>query len=196
MKKPVRTVITLALLVVAAGAIVLVSVLNSRAMMPVSEYPQAPQFELDKPSSNGTVKLSDFKGKVLVLFISTATCPVCRRQIVELKNVYPEYSQKNVAFINTVIAVTDQSGARMLDRDEVKEYAAEVALPFPVLLDSADRLKNLFSMVSVPQIIVIDQNSRLRLSRGFTRARDLSTVIDTVLAGKPVNTSSMDTEAG
>ena len=60
---------------------------------------EAPDFEIQNNDSVKDVKLSDFRGKYVVLEFWASWCPDCRKDMPEVKALYERYGKKGVQFI-------------------------------------------------------------------------------------------------
>lgn len=80
-----------------------------------------------KSTEGKTVKLSDYKGKFVVIHIATTWCPYCNAEAPYLEEIYKEYKDKNVEVL--IIAVKEP---KELVKEKIKD---RFELSFPVLLD-------------------------------------------------------------
>jgi peroxiredoxin len=87
----------------------------------------APDFELKTPTGE-TVKLSDLRGKAVLVNLWATWCPPCREEMQTIEKVYQEYKEQGF----TVLAVnmTYQDGPLA-----VMPFVNEQKLTFPILLD-------------------------------------------------------------
>ena len=89
----------------------------------------APDFEL--PTLDGaTVRLSDFRGKVVVLNFWTRTCRPCREEMPALAELARKANQRDDVVVLTVNTDDSAESAR-----EILESLLEGPIPFPVALD-------------------------------------------------------------
>ena len=152
---------------------------------------------LAEPGSGKEVSVGEFAGADVVMLVSTVGCPVCRRQIAELKTIHRQYSDKGVKFINAVIAEADDFGKRSLPpEDSLARYGNETGIPFPVYLDVPNALADSYDVKKVPVLAFITREGGLALTRPFTYWRDVSNILDALIAGKEIDTSGMDTKPG
>ena len=95
------------------------------------------------------VRLSDYKGKTILLYFMATWCPDCRRTIPRLKDIYSLYSEKGLVLL-------------LIDVMESKEKAAafsrRYSLPFSILLDEDGKVCRSYGVVSVPVRALIDSN--------------------------------------
>jgi peroxiredoxin len=116
-----------------------------------AETMTAPDFSL-KDLKGKTFKLSKYSGKPILLFFGATWCPACRTEIPAMKNVYTTYSPKGLEIVYINIGES-------LKR--VERFAQANSLPYRVLLDENEEVANLYGIIGVPTLILIDKNSTL-----------------------------------
>jgi thiol-disulfide isomerase/thioredoxin len=82
-----------------------------------------------KDPSGATVKLADYKGKVVMLNFWGTWCPPCRKEIPALIAVQDEYREKG--FVILGVAFEDTA-------DAVKAYAADMRINYPLAMAQDD----------------------------------------------------------
>ena len=118
--------------------------------VPVAQRP-APEFTL--PLLNGdTLRLSDLRGKVVVVDFFASWCPPCRREAPILARVAGRFKGQGVEFVG--VAVWDDEG-------EVRRYVREFGLPFPVGLDSRGRIAIEYGIRGIPEKFLIGRDGVL-----------------------------------
>lgn len=101
----------------------------------------------------GTFSFEDLRGKKHLVAAFWATwCEPCKQELKKLAEMYPAFSD-SVEFVG-ISTDTEE----MIDK--VNEFAAEAALPFPILVDPSG---NTVSSIipggdSVPYLMVVDKN--------------------------------------
>ena len=86
----------------------------------------APTFELE--ATNGRIlKLSDLKGKTIILNFWATWCVPCIKEMPALNKAYPLLKSKNVEIVAINFAES---------KERVEKFTSEHHLNFPVLLDS------------------------------------------------------------
>lgn len=109
---------------------------------------KAPDFVLE--DINGKkVKLSDYKGKLILLVFSTTWCPYCRAEIPHFKKLYSQYKGKEFEIFNIDI----QESKR-----KVASFAEKYELPYKVLLDSDGKVAYTYGVRGVPTKILISKD--------------------------------------
>lgn len=98
---------------------------------------------------DATVKLSDFKGKVVVLRFWTTGCKDCIAGMPLLDGFRKKYSENDLAVLGINIG-----GSKEL----VDAFAKSLKISYPVLLDPAKMASKKYGVKSVPTTYFIDRN--------------------------------------
>ncbi|CBE68752.1 MAG: TlpA family protein disulfide reductase [Candidatus Methylomirabilis oxygeniifera] len=118
----------------------------------------APDFTL-KTFEGSTVRLSDFRGKKVVLINFWATwCPPCRLEMPTMQQIYAEYKDRGFE----ILAVNIESDAKQ----EVSDFVKELRLTFPILSDPDMKITRKFRVIGLPVSVLIDR-------QGIVRAKEI-----------------------
>ncbi len=109
---------------------------------------KAPDFVLSDLKEN-RVKLSDYKGKEVLLVFGTTWCPYCRAEIPHLKKIYSQYKEKGLEIINIYIQER---------KEKVSAFASRYELPYKVLLDVDGRVAHGYRVRGVPTTFLISKD--------------------------------------
>ena len=110
---------------------------------------KAPDFELAVLGGN-TVKLSDYKGKVVFLNIWASWCPPCREEMPAMEALHNRLKDRPFQMLAVSI---DQGGEKV-----VGPFTARWGLTFPVLLDPEGKTYKLYGLTGVPETFILDKN--------------------------------------
>lgn len=109
----------------------------------------APDFEL-KTLTGESVKLSDLRGKKVLLNFWATWCPPCKAEMPEMQAFYEE-TKDDVA----ILAVN-------LDpNNDVAGFAKEGGYTFPIVLDQSDEVKNTYGILSIPTTFFLDEKGKI-----------------------------------
>ena len=144
-------------------------------------YPPAPQIELIK-SSGETFRLSDQKGKIILLFFGYTSCPdVCPTTLAELKLVTDDLGDKTKLVQVVFVSVDPKRDTP----EKIQEYVDHFNKGFVGLSGSIDELEAVWKDYGVfreevqsdsafgyivnhtARVYLIDMDGNLRLSYGF-----------------------------
>jgi len=110
----------------------------------------APDFELES-IAGGNVKLSDFKGKAVILNFWASWCPPCKEEMPLFENAYRAKSDKIV-----VIGVNLQES-----RENIKVFIKKFEISFPILLDPNSEVKELYNVFTQPVTYFINKEGKI-----------------------------------
>ena len=134
--------------IIAFAALLLTPCLTSKG----AEPQRAPEWQLQSVEGK-TVKLSDFKGKVVLLNFWATWCPPCRAEIPDLISLQQQYSPQGLVVIGVAM---DQGGATV-----VKPFLKKMDVNYPVVLGD-QKIAQLYGGIEVvPTTFVIDRRGQL-----------------------------------
>ena len=152
----------------------------------------APAFSLTDTDGK-TVKLEDFKGKIVVLEWFNPECPfIVKHHSVNktFNDLYDQFNSKNVVFlaINSSAAGKEGSG-KELNATKTTEYK----MMYPILLDESGEVGHLYGATNTPQCFVIGTDGKLAYAGAIDNNTDVKKAgdknyvkmaLDNVLASK------------
>ena len=148
-----------------------------------------------------TVKLSDYKGRIVVLESYNSDCPYCHNQYATgaTQDLQKELAAKGVVWL-LVNSVNPNNFSHRTPAQAREEWAAKKIAAATWLDDSSGAIGHLYGMQTTPHTFVIDKNGVLvyegamdnkpdpehdpRTARNYVRE-----AVDALLAGKPVAVS-------
>lgn len=116
--------------------------------------PVAPDFTL-KDTEGKIVKLSDYKGKIVILNFWATWCPPCRKEIPDFIKLSEELSKGNDA---VVLAVNLTNGYNGETADRVKKFIKENKMTMRVLLDEKEEAAANYGIASIPTTFIIHRD--------------------------------------
>jgi peroxiredoxin len=149
---------------------------NSK-LKPASQRKPAAEFTL-KDADGKTVKLSDYKGRVVLLDFWATWCGPCKIEEPWLKEFERTYKDRGFS----ILAVSmDEDGW-----DAVRPYIASHQLNYRVLMASEDIDKLYPGMEAWPYTYMLDRDGRIAWQHlGLAAKGDFKEVIEGLLAEKP-----------
>ncbi len=121
---------------------------------------KAPDFTL-KSQSGDNLKLSELRGKVVLINFWASWCGPCRQEMPALDQLYQRY--RSLDF--TVLGVNVEENA-----DAAKALLKDIPVTFPILFDSANNVSKLYKVSGMPSTILVDRDGNMRyLYMGYQR---------------------------
>jgi peroxiredoxin len=124
---------------------------------------EAPDFVL-KSVSGRNLRLSEYRGEVVMLSFWATWCGDCRAQLTELADMYSRYQDAGVMLL-----------AVSLDQNERQagEFAASLGVVYPVLHDPSGEVGRLYDVPKIPARVLIDRSGVVReVFEGFKRGAE------------------------
>ncbi len=99
------------------------------------------------------VRLSAFRGRVVLLNLWATWCPPCREEMPSMEQLYHRLKDQDFA----LLAVSqDEEGKRA-----VAPYVEDNKFTFPVLLDPEHQVGDRYEVTGYPETFLIDRNGRV-----------------------------------
>lgn len=112
----------------------------------------APDFEL-KDLSGKMVKLSDFRGKAVVLNFWATWCPPCKTEIPWFEDLQNKYGNQGLAVVG--VALDDSSDA------DIAQFAKDMKMNYPVLLGKEETSDLYGGVEALPTTFYIDRSGKI-----------------------------------
>lgn len=127
-------------------------------------------------------KLSDYKGKVVVLDFYATWCDPCRAETPRLVELQRQYAAQGLQVIGLNVGGED-------DREEVPAYAKEFGIQYPLAFPDNELADGyLGDDQNIPQAFVFDRNGNMvKRFVGYTESSgsELERVVKTLLTAAP-----------
>jgi peroxiredoxin len=123
---------------------------------PVGVGSEAPSY-VAPTISGDTVRLTDLRGRVVVLNVWATWCTPCVREMPALQRLHDQLGAKGLS----VVAVSvDGGGMGNADLD-VRTFIDRLGLTFTILRDPYGRIEDTFGVSGLPTTFVIDRDGRI-----------------------------------
>jgi peroxiredoxin len=136
----VRGILTASLIVVFSSA----SVFGQKSL--------APQFEL-KDLNGRIVRLSDYKGKVVLINFWATWCPPCRAEMPDLVRLQREHRKRGLQ----IIGITYEPESKTA----VRRFARSLKVNYPIVLGSPQIKSRFSSEETLPLTVVINRDGKI-----------------------------------
>jgi cytochrome c biogenesis protein CcmG/thiol:disulfide interchange protein DsbE len=167
-----RLIVTLGGLVILALAFGIVW-LQSSKYEPLTVGMAAPDFSL--PDIEGkTVRLSDYRGKVVFVNFWATWCKPCKEEMPSMEILWDNFKSED--FVMLAISMD-----RVTTKKDIPPFIESMKLTFPILTDSWGQTDKRYKLMGVPETYIIDQNGVLREKvigpRDWTLKDSVATVV-------------------
>ncbi|MFQ5543108.1 MAG: TlpA family protein disulfide reductase [Nitrospiria bacterium] len=152
----------------------LISVLAFTLLTGMSEKPPlvggpVPHFQL-QTLNGSSVKISDYRGKVVLLNFWASWCTPCKAEMPEIQAAYEAFKDQDFVVLGVNFGEKPK---------EAKKLVKEMNLTFPILLDKKVEVAERHNVVSLPVTFFIDPSGIIkeRLFGGTLTKRDIEAAI-------------------
>jgi peroxiredoxin len=116
------------------------------------EGQKAPDFAL-KSSTGENLRLSEYRGDVVMINFWATWCGPCRQEMPLLDELYNRYQR--VGFNLLGVNIDDDSRRAM-------QMAEELGIDFPVLFDATKEVSRLYEVEAMPVTVLVDREGTVR----------------------------------
>ncbi|MGH7367409.1 MAG: TlpA disulfide reductase family protein [Candidatus Rokuibacteriota bacterium] len=163
MKSRVLAVLIALVAVLLAGRVIAEDPVAALSLMRPKPAKIAKEFQVRTPD-DGTIRLSDLKGKVVFLNFWATWCGPCREEMPAMERLHRAYKDRGLV----VLAISlDSRGASV-----VKPFLKQFKLTFPVGLDPKMAVRDAYGVWAVPSTFIIDRQGRRVLFANGAREWD------------------------
>ncbi len=151
-------------LAVVAVAVLVVAVVSRGRMSSQAGAPGALEFSLQDMNGN-TVKLSDFRGKPVLINIWATWCEPCKLEIPELIELQDQYRSKGLTILGVSLDDTPE---------ELRPFAAEYKMNYPILVgrNRDDVLESMGYVDGVPTSILVRRDGTASVRQAGIQTKD------------------------
>lgn len=128
---------------------------ENAAMETPSDGNMAPDFALTSTEGK-TIRLSDFRGKVVVVDFWATWCPPCKAEIPDFIKLYSQYKSDGFQMLGISV---DQGGLAV-----VKPFIKNFGINYPIMLANSQVVQDYGGISAIPTTFVIDKQGHVRAS--------------------------------
>lgn len=112
---------------------------------------KAPEFNLQDLNGKN-VKLSDFKGKVVIINFWATWCPPCKAEIPDFIELYKTYQKKGLVIL----------GIALDNKSKVEKFVKDNNVNYPILLGDQE-VSNLYGGITgIPTTFIVDRKGNIK----------------------------------
>ena len=112
----------------------------------------APDFAL-KSSTGENLRLSEYRGDVVMINFWATWCGPCRQEMPLLDDLYARYERVGFTLLGVNIDDDSRRAMQMID---------ELGVNFPVLFDSSKNVSKLYDVEAMPVTVLVDREGTVR----------------------------------
>ena len=112
----------------------------------------APDFVL-KSSTGANLRLSEFRGDVVMINFWATWCGPCRQEMPLLDELYSRYQRVGFSLLGVNIDDDSSRAMRMIE---------ELGVKFPVLFDESKEVSKLYQVEAMPVTVLVDREGTVR----------------------------------
>jgi peroxiredoxin len=143
---------------------------------PNQQAKTAPDFGL-KSVDGRTAKLSDYRGKIVLLNFWATWCAPCRVEMPTLMALHDKYHTQGLE----IIGVSMDDGGQ----ERVAKFVNEMKINYPVLLGDSSVADNYGGLRLLPQTVFITRDGKIvQTVIGMHSRKDFETIIEQLLAAR------------
>jgi peroxiredoxin len=127
---------------------------NRDRFAPVEIGSKAPDYEVFSLLGD-KVKVSDYRGSVVVLNVWETTCGPCVQEMPSLQRLHTALASEGL----NVIAISEDLPS---DSAAIRKFGERFGLTFPLLHDRSGKMQGLYAVQGFPTTFIIDRKGRIR----------------------------------
>ncbi|MEM6583842.1 MAG: TlpA disulfide reductase family protein [Pseudomonadota bacterium] len=118
-----------------------------------------------KSDSGENIRLSEYRGQVVLINFWASWCGPCRQEMPELDLLHQRYT--DLGF--TVFGVNVEQDRKMADK-----ILRDIPVTFPILFDDENTVSELYDVDAMPVTVLVDRNGDIRyMHRGYKPGYEL-----------------------
>jgi len=119
---------------------------NIHTLTKVPGNPEAPEFNLEDQDGN-FLKMSDYKGKVVIVNFWATWCPPCRKEMPSMQRAWEILQKEDIMML--AINVGE-------DSDQIFSFTAEYPVEFPLIMDTDSSVVRQWKVRGLPTTYIVN----------------------------------------
>lgn len=130
-------------------------------------------------------RLSDYRGKAVLLNFWATWCTVCKKEMPDIQNLYEKYQAKGSGSDTVILGVAFPGISGEGSREEITAFLEENGYTYPVLMDESGELMERFGIMAYPTTYMIDKEGKIYgYVSGMVGKEGLESIISQTLEGE------------
>ena len=142
--------------------IILIAALSPSSIVSAQKFLELKVVEIGKEVPDFTLKdlsgaprsLSAYRGKIVMLYFWSATCPYVLRYEERLNEMVADYTNQNVV----VLGIDSNENENL---EQIKKVSEKRQVSYPILIDPGNRVADEFGAITTPHVFIIDTDGKL-----------------------------------
>jgi peroxiredoxin len=144
-----------------------------RGLQAVESLPKAPALALPDEEGKKTWRLSELRGKVVLVNFWATWCPPCRKELPSMERLWRQFKDAGLMVLGINVGETG---------DQVFAFSngLETPLTFPLLLDEDSRVVQSWPVKGLPTTYLVDKQGRIAFGAIGGREFDSPAIVEQV----------------
>src|SRR5690625_4038194 len=155
-RKRNRLIFRTIILVVLVAAVVFALITNAKKDNTIYRVgDKAPDFQLQQINKNNnleTIRLSDLKGKGVMLNFWATYCKPCEKEMPYMEELYPEYKEQGIEIVAVSLDATEAV---------IHQFIEKYNLTFPIPHDTKNQVNDLYKIGPIPTTYFINPEGEI-----------------------------------
>lgn len=144
-----------------AAAVVAVAWVGRESYRPITTGSAAPDFAVTDMDGN-PARLSDYRGKVVLLNIWATWCPPCREEMPSMQRLYETVGDEDFVILAVSIdAARGEKDPFGREGGDLRAFAEEMGLTFTILHDPSGAIQQTYQTTGVPESFLLGRDGRI-----------------------------------
>jgi len=158
---------------------------RNHSLTKVAGNPAAPDFNLEDQNGN-FIRLSDYKGQVVIINFWATWCPPCRKEMPSMQRAWEVLEKEDIVML--AINVGE-------DSDLIFAFTAEYPVEFPLLMDRTSEIVRNWKVRGLPTTFIVNPAGKIVYQAIGDRDWDAPEILDKIRKLKNSTTISAQVSA-